>query len=251
MGDIHEITKNKYLIRGCYSIEGDNKVKITELPVGSWTDDYKAFLEKLIDGKDGVISDYNDISTDKTVNITVTFAKKGYAKKMEIAEVEYGCNALEKYLKLYTTVSTTNMHLFDANEQLKKYDSVEEIIDDYFERRLEMYDIRKKNQLKQLKSELVLLSNKAKYINSILDGDIDLRRKKRNEIEGILNKNKFDKHGGDYNYLIRMPMDSVCEENVEKIMKQKGDKECQISTLNKQTIQEIWIQELNNIKQYI
>ena len=89
MGDIHEINKNKYLIRGCYSVESDNKVKITELPVGTWTDDYKAFLEKLIDSKDGVISDYNDISTDKTVNITVTFNKKGYAKKMEVAEVEY------------------------------------------------------------------------------------------------------------------------------------------------------------------
>ena len=251
MGDIHEISKNKYLIRGCYSIENDNKVKITELPVGSWTDDYKAFLEKLIDSKDGVITDYNDSSTDKTVNITITFSKKGYAKKMELAEVEYGCNALEKYLKLYTTVSTTNMHLFDSNEQLKKYDSVEEIIDDYFECRLKMYETRKKNQISELTHQLSLLSNKAKYITALLDGSIDLRRKKREEIIELLENHNFDKFDSSFNYLIRMPMDSVCEENVEKIINQKGNKEIEINTLKKQTIEEIWISELTNLRNYI
>ena len=42
-------------------------------------------------------------------------------------------------LRLTTTVSTTNMHLFDSNEKLKKYSKVEEIIDDYYDVRLEGY----------------------------------------------------------------------------------------------------------------
>ena len=35
------------------------------------------------------------------------------------------------------------MRLFDAKDKLKKYETVESIIDDYFETRYEMYQIRK------------------------------------------------------------------------------------------------------------
>ena len=39
----------KYLIKGTYEIIADRKVRITELPIGTWTDDYKVFLEKLME----------------------------------------------------------------------------------------------------------------------------------------------------------------------------------------------------------
>ena len=249
-GEVREIDgiKNKFLVRGCYNIIADNKVQITELPIGTWTDDYKAFLEKLIDSKnDGVVKDFNDMSTDKLVNITVIFHKKGYATKMESTQVEYGCNALEKYLKLYTTISATNMHLFDAKEQLKKYNTTEEIIDDYYDRRLELYAERKKHQLKIMGEELVLLSNKAKYITELLEDTIDLRRKKKDAIIQMLSQKDYDMIGGDYNYLIKMPMDSVCQENVEKLLATRGQKEAEIALLKKTKIQDIWMSELGKL----
>ena len=249
-GEVREIDgiKNKFLVRGCYTIIADNKVQITELPIGTWTDDYKAFLEKLIDSKnDGVVKDFNDMSTDKLVNITVVFHKKGYATKMESTQVEYGCNALEKYLKLYTTISATNMHLFDAKEQLKKYNTTEEIIDDYYDRRLELYAERKKHQLKIMGEELVLLSNKAKYITELLEDTIDLRRKKKDAIIQMLSQKDYDMIGGDYNYLIKMPMDSVCQENVEKLLATRGQKEDEIALLKKTKIQDIWMSELGKL----
>ena len=250
-GSVEEISSNKYLIRGCYTVCGENKVQITELPVGTWTDDYKAFLEKTIDSKDGLVTDYSDISTDKTVNITVVFGKKSLVKKLESTDVEYNCNALEKYLKLYTTISTTNMHLFDSNEQLKKYESIEDIISDYYDRRLEMYNQRKKHQLEVLKDELVLLSNKAKYIMALLDDSIDLRRKKRKEIVSLLVSEEYDEYQGDYNYLIKMPMDSVCEENVARLLKQQGDKELEMKTLEKMPIETIWFNELDALEKML
>ncbi len=249
-GEVREIDgiKNKFIMRGCYNIIGDNKVQITELHIGTWTDDYKAFLEKMIDSKnDGVVKDFNVMSTDKLVNITVIFHKKGYATKMKSTQVEYGCNALEKYLKLYTTISATNMHLFDAKEQLKKYNTTEEIIDDYYDRRLELYAERKKHQLKIMGEELVLLSNKAKYITELLEDTIDLRRKKKDAIIQMLSQKDYDMIGGDYNYLIKMPMDSVCQENVEKLLATRGQKEAEIALLKKTKIQDIWMSELNEL----
>jgi phage terminase large subunit len=41
-----------------------------------------------------------------------------------------------------------------------------------------------------------------------------------------------------------MRMDSVSKENVEKILREKGDTEKQLSLLKEKTIQAIWLEEL-------
>ena len=38
-------TRNKYLIKGCYEIMGKDKIKVTELPIGQWTQDYKEYMK--------------------------------------------------------------------------------------------------------------------------------------------------------------------------------------------------------------
>ena len=52
-GDIIKLDKenNKYLIKGKYEVMSYDTIKITELPVGSWTSSYKVFLEKLMEDK--------------------------------------------------------------------------------------------------------------------------------------------------------------------------------------------------------
>ena len=84
------------------------------------------------------------------------------------------------------------MHLFDANEKLKKYIKVEDIVDDYFICRLKLFEIRKEYQLKELEQELLILSNKARYIQETLDSIIDLRRKSKENIDKLLEDRKFD-----------------------------------------------------------
>ena len=38
-------SRKKYVIKGCYTMLGNDKIKITELPIGTSTQDYKEFLE--------------------------------------------------------------------------------------------------------------------------------------------------------------------------------------------------------------
>jgi DNA topoisomerase-2 len=174
-GTIRRVADSKYLFKGCYTILDEKKIRITELPVGTWTDDYKKFLEHLIEppsSKDKekdkdkaqdcapIVKEYNDMSTDTNVDITVTMAPniiKTYSEK----STEFECNMLEKSLGLYTTQSTTNMNLFDSKEKLKKYGSVEEIIDDYCVVRLDYYTKRKEYMIAALQKELMVLSNRA------------------------------------------------------------------------------------------
>ena len=59
----------KYLIKGSYKVIGVDKIQITELPIGVWTDDYKKFLESIIDDssnkknkKKQILKNYTDMS---------------------------------------------------------------------------------------------------------------------------------------------------------------------------------------------
>ena len=239
-----------------YEKIGADKIRVTELPVGYWTEDFKELLEQLIEpevGKDGkkisaIVKDYDDMSKDTNVDFTITFSK-GKLEELESLKGDYGCNGLEKTLKLYTTNTTTNMHLFDAEDKLKKYETVEQIIDDYFETRLKMYQTRKEYMIKALEKELMLLSNKAKYIQENLDGTIDLRKKKKEEVLQLLSQKGYDimDEDTDYKYLIKMPMDSVTEENVTKLNSEYGNKAHELETVKNTTINQMWSNELDKL----
>jgi DNA topoisomerase-2 len=244
-------------VKGVYEKLAADKIRVTELPVGYWTEDFKELLEELIEptpGKDGkkipaAIKDYDDMSKDTNVDFTITFAK-GKLEELESGKADYGCNGLEKLLKLYTTNSTSNMHLFDAEDTLQKYEKVTDIIDAYYEVRLQLYQTRKEYMIDALERELVLLSNKAKYIQENLDGTIDLRKKKKEHVVTMLEEKEYDKIDGDeeYKYLVKMPMDSVTEENVDRLLKEKGNKEAELEIIKKTTINQMWLSELEALR---
>ena len=269
----------RYLIKGCYEIIADRKVRITELPVGTWTDDYKQFLEGLMDapaasasasasassgGGGGAaaagsanvptIKEYQDMSTDTVVDITVTFhpSYPQTAKQLSETMADFGCcNKLEKILGLYTTQSTSNMNLFDAHEKLKKYANIYDIIEDYYVPRLEMYSKRKAAILAQLSNELRVLSNRAKYIQEILDDKLDMRRKTKDVVFELLKTRGYEHIEGDdeYRYLLKMPMDSVTEENVMKLLAERDTTRIAHTKLYETSIQHLWCKDLDELEQ--
>ena len=251
-------TNSKYLIKGVYQIMGNDKLKITELPIGTWTQDYKEFLESLIINNkekktktksyENMIKDYNDMSTDLNIEFIINFNNGCLNLLLQDNNNDYGLNGLEKYLKLYTTQTTTNMHLFNEQEQLRKYNNVYDIVNEYYSIRYRYYNKRKLYLIDLLSKELDTLSNKAKYIQYILDDKIDLRKKNKEQINTILENMSFDKDNGNFNYLIKLPMDSVIQENVEKIMKDHSNKLKELEEIKKTSIENIWLKELNNLK---
>ena len=257
-GQITKISDDKFLIRGTYEKVAQDKIRVTELPVGYWTEDFKEKLEELAspsEDKDknkipAIIKDYEDMSKDTNVDFTITFVK-GKLEELEKAKGEHGCNGLEKLLKLYTTNTTTNMHLFDANDTLQKYEKVSDIIDAYYDVRLKLYQTRKENMIECLERELMMLTNKAKYIKENLDGTIDLRKKKKEQVVEMLQSKGYDviDDDDDYKYLVKMPMDSVTEENVERLYKERGNKEVELETIKATTINKMWLNELEKLSE--
>ena len=237
---IPSTTASKFLIRGLHSVDADKKqVRVTELPVGYWTEDFKKHLESLIET--GAIKDYVDMSTDTVVDFTITFPATSDFGALA-AVVDHG-TAVEKLLKLYTTEST-------SKDQLKKFSNVYDIVREYYGTRLSLYEKRKAHQLAAMAAELRVLSNKARYIQELLDGSIDLRRKRGEELVAMLQSKGYDSMENDehYKYLLKLPMDSVSEENVQRLLKEKGQKEAQHSILESTSIEQLWLADLAELR---
>jgi DNA topoisomerase-2 len=285
-GTYERVDEKRFLTKGRYTKLGDKKIKVTELPVGYWTEDFKQHLESLMVVNDTtekkiqklskavtssssmnnteetstnksskkvvpIIKDYSDLSTDKKVEMDITF----HESISESPDPTYSglTNRVEKTLKLYTSFSTNNMHLFDHEEKLSKYNSETEIIDKYYPIRMLFYEKRKKYIIELLQKELKLLSNKAKYILEVLEGTIELRNKKKTDIIDTLEKKKFDKIDSDseYKYLLKMSMDSVSQENVNKLLKDKEVKEKELDFATNQSIEDMWLGELEELEKQL
>ena len=253
-GKIEKIQDNKFMVRGSYEKIGEDKLLITELPIGTWTMPYITFLEELMDGsidKNGKktspsIKDFKSLSTEVNVNITITLPK-GKLNELE-DQVKDSINGVEKLLKLTTTISSTNMHMFNSKCKLHKYNSIEEIIDDFYSVRLLAYQSRKNYLVEDMRKLMIKLSNRAKYILGVLDNSIDLRKKSSDQVTTMLENNKFDKLDGDFKYLIKMPMDSVTNENVQSILKEKEETEKKLDILIKTSLETMWYSELENLE---
>jgi len=55
----------------------------------------------------------------------------------------------------------------------------------------------------------------------------------------------------DYKYLLKMPMDSVSEENAERLLKERDGKEKELVDIQSTSIENMWLKELDELKQYL
>lgn len=84
------------------------------------------------------------------------------------------------------------MVLFDPEGKLKKYSTVEEIMQTFYDLRLKYYKLRKDYMISVIKKEVAVLSNKARFIKMVIEDELVIRKKKRNVIVNELYDLKFD-----------------------------------------------------------
>lgn len=233
-GTIEKDGDRRFITKGNYTID-KQVITITELPIGVWNEDYILHLEKCMD----ILKDYKDQSTDKNVYFKLTLKKP-----MEESDII-------KTFKLSTTLSINNMNLFDHNDKLKHYNEVYEICDDFICARLDYYEKRRLHLIQILKEEMEVLKNKCNYINELLNDTLDLRKKTNHYICDILEKKKYTKINDSYNYLIKMSMDSVCQENVDSLNKQFNEKQSEYDKMWNTSHKDIWKDELEQLKKVL
>jgi len=250
-GTTKKIASHRWCFKGKYNIVNHMTVTVTDLPVGVWTNDFKQNLEKLMvsskQKKEPIVKKYSDMSTDVVIDFKITLYP-GVLHKLLSKTDDNGINEFEKKFKLVTTKTTSNQYLFDHNQQIKKYAKVSDIIDAYYPVRYELYVKRKAFMLEQLEKMIKILSNKARFIEEQCNNVIDLRRKKKQVVIQLLMAHNFDTLDGDFNYLTKMPIDSVIDENIKKLRDECEEKKKTFDKLKGTSIEKMWLRELKELR---
>ncbi len=319
-----------YIVKGKYHWDEEipNKVIITEIPIKKWTEDYKYFLQELMGIE--IISRENDDKSKKKGGKKKKIEKKDEEeekkkKKKEIIiedlrenhtynRVCFEVTLLEEYAKkfkndeelflktfnLTTSINIKNMVLFSPEGKLKKYNSIEEILETFYNLRLQFYHTRKEYMISVLKKEVATLSNKARFIKMVIEDELIIKKKKRvilvnelydlkfdtqtmlnnkkmktkeeinaeielqnnNDNNGDSQNNNNDEEGEEvkdgnkkvklkvpikeYDYLLNMNLWSLTYEKIEELLKQKEQKEKELSILEKTEVETLWDNDLNS-----
>ncbi|KAJ2201953.1 DNA topoisomerase 2, partial [Coemansia sp. RSA 520] len=200
------------------------------------------------------IRDFRYNSSTLTVDITLTLT----AEQMAAAE----STGLDKHFKLTSTIPTTNMVCFDREGRLRRFQSAEEIIDDFYPLRLRYYQLRKENMAEKLGRDLQMADNRARFVMEIIQKKLTVNNRKRLEIIQELRDrgyaamakpkpNEVDadaEPASDYDYLLSMPIWNLTMEKVEKLLKEKRDIEIKLEELLALTPIDLWNVDLDEVE---
>lgn len=246
-GSVQSQDEGKYNIIGVYKRVTPTHLQITELPVGVWTDDYKIFLDKLLEtnGLQGFL-EYTNNSTDENIQFDLVFDKNCLDKFLKMSTEK-----ILKSLKLVKTVTVTNMHLFDSKGLIKKYKNAEEIIEEFCQVRLELNLTRKNYLLKLWKKELEIMNSKYIFVTDIMKEKVKVFKVKKSYIKEQLASFRYLLVDGSYDYLINLPIHSFSEETLEDLNKKIIKHQDKIIVLEEKTETDIAMEDLEQLEKFI
>jgi DNA topoisomerase II len=246
---IPDLDNKRYITRGIMTKISDLIYQITELPVGTWNDDYNSFLDELSEDKKdpksgklirkALIRDWVKDVNDKNVKIKIYFHKD--------VPQEFLSN-IWKSLRMETFIPVSNMHLFDENKKIRKFDTQYEIIDYYYKIRLDFYDKRKTFQIQQLKYEIEVIKNRMLFIKSVIEDKIKINKRTREQVETDIASLKLMLVNDSYNYLLNMSIVSLTKEKLVELKDEFEKSKEKLKQLELITIEEIWLSELDELK---
>lgn len=270
-----------YMTIGRARKHSDKIVLIDELPLRSWTNTYKIFLLKMRDN--GIISNFIENHTTTDVSFTVSL------NTLQLERMER--TGLASAFKLQTSLPTSNMHAFDADCTMRKYESAEAIADDFFPVRLKLYEDRKSVLESEMSYCALISRNKAKFIQTVTAGGIDLMSGRRSktetagkleelgfaqssELKAVRNDNEHyrrkkiststeseDSEGdgivessdgsGEYDYLLNMPLSSLTKEKISALQQDAAKKEEELEVTKATTAADLWRQDLDKLAPHL
>lgn len=251
-------------------------VVISELPVGRWTNDYKAHLLKMRDK--GQILSFVENHTTTEVSFDVKLKMIQLDRMMK--------SGLEKAFKLEANLLTTNMNAFGADQSIHKFASASDIADAFFPIRLALYHDRKSVLESEMNHSATVLKNKARFIEAVSGGQIDLIGGKKSKEETVMvlrelgfssaaelqnirdsnvlaernkdkdqlddrTQSKKDPIYSDFDYLLNMPLSSLTTDKINDLQSEAGKTENELLEIQKRTPEDLWRADLDKLEPHL
>lgn len=283
-----KIGKNKFAIFGKYTSNANNDtLHISELPIGTSVENYYDFLSKMIPNKkeDKKIK-YRILSYDKgcagnKIDILITFEKDKLCQYLldQTKTDKDGFNHFEKNMNLSTTVSFNGkLVLRNKDGGLTTYESPIDVLKEYYNIRLDLYQKRKNLLLKKYLEDTKLYNVKAEFVSDVIEGkiiiveptkkktrskaDITLQLEKRNypkmlkinskdklfNIDEIETMSQELQDNASYDYLFKMQIYTLTKEKVEELLAEKERVNNEYKTLKNKTPKDLWKEDLLEVE---
>ena len=226
-GVVHK-EEDTWMMEGVWNWSGTNIV-VTELPPGRWTQDYKEYLDGLVEKK--LIGGYTNNSTTEDVHFEIT---------------EYAGKDLLKDLKLRKTFRVSNMHLFHPTKGIHKYASPEEILQDFIELRLEHYKKRKAHLIDVLEKRADMCDHKSKFVSMVIEGKLVVFKRKKVELETEMSS-IFPNIDGNLDYLLNTRTVEYTEERVKALLAEATQTKEDLEKMLKTSHITMWKNDIKNM----
>jgi DNA topoisomerase II len=237
-GTIEADKENRFISTGVIKRINITTLEISELPIGKWTDAYKQFLESLVEENE--IIDFKILGDEAVVKFNVILQKSVLDQMNQ--------DDLIKKFKLTTSISTSNMHVFDEECKIRKMSCPEEIIYRFYHTRKKHYHTRKKYLIENLTLEFELLDAKVKFIRLVVAEEIVVFKKKKEYVVSEIKKHGIKEIDGSYDYLLNLKISTLTLEKIEELESKMESIKIELETLRETSIETMWTSELLSLE---
>lgn len=215
-------------ITGILEVVNSTTIKITELPIGTYLDQYKDRLHKLEDN--GFIKDYEDRSTEDGFDFTIQVPRSTTALSEEELYKKFGLISRD----------TENYTVWNIDGVLKRFESAEALVEAFVPWRLEMMEKRRQHLIADLKEQVRFASEVIRFIKFYLANVKLFRDTSKKELVEVLLQNKFV----DYERLLAMQIWSLTKDRIAELEKKLNDLKSELAKIEADTAVNMYKREL-------
>lgn len=198
---------------------------IRELPVGTWTDDYKSKLDSL-----DHLTNFKTYSDKFTVYFEFDSAKPMSDKSLWL-----------------TKRGSANLTAWSHESRITEYASIVEMLDEFCTVRLRMYVKRKAHMIAALKQRLAELESKVRFIALVLK-DVTVLRKTEEQLFDMFARDKYHRRDDSYRYLTEMPVRQLTRDKYESLKRGVAAVKADLERVEKTAPRRMWWNELDEFE---
>ncbi len=219
--------RRSMITKGVFEVKADH-ILVSELPIGRWTRTYSTWLESL--ASQNIIKDF--IKTGDTEH--PSFKIYGFPHTPNVHN-----------LKLVKTYGMTNMTLLDADNLPKKYETVDDILEEFFKLRLNIYIKRKEYILCEIENIIKVYDMRCRFIRLVaIDKLIIIEQRPEADIYADM-----DKHGiTDHTLLKDVKLINLTQESINKLQKKIEIKRQEQTRLSLLRPEDLWLSDLDELQ---
>ena len=176
------------------------------------------------------------------------FSVPEFTVEFDLEKKDIDENSIVKMFKLNGSIASTNMVLFDEMGKIQRYKEIYRIVMDWFVCRYECYEKRIEYIIKQIERELMIISNKYRFVKEIaIDKTLDVNNKRKSVLESELEDKEYDKVDDSFNYLLSMPIHSLTKEKLDELKNERKNVQEKLDYYKNVSVEELWTEELNKL----